>query len=84
MYYLKLFEQFIHEMFINDHRAQRILNHIKTANSQEIKRCKKILTDHENCTIQDILSSITDAGYEELQSIEEEIFGKENVDKKTA
>lgn len=79
---IKLYEQFIQEMSITDHRVQRILDYMKTANGEEVKRCKRILTSHEDSTIQDVLSTIKETGYEEMQDLEEEIFGPDNVDKK--
>lgn len=74
---VKLFEQFIEEMAINDHGVQRILKYIETLenNPNELARCKEILTGDPKASHKRILDDIREMGYRDIRDFEKEIFG---------
>ena len=78
---LKLFEDFVNEMALTDETVSRILAHMaeaeKNGDTEEIKRCKKIITGDEEATDEELKKSILeDYNYREIKQVEEEIFGE--------
>ena len=75
---IKLFEDFLQEMSLSDWRVQKILNHMKTADENEVQRCKQITTGKEDCNTRTLLKALLDCDYSEIKEFVLLIFGPEN------